>query len=295
MINQDRIYKEFTVESPALLLPFLEQVLVGMSRTSVKSFLTHRSVHINNTISTKHNAPLAVGDRVTITRGRSAAAFSHPMMQLIFEDDHIVVVDKRCGLLSMGTDREREKTAYYILSQHVKKSDPANLIFIVHRLDRETSGLMVFAKSEAVQEILQRNWSSMAIERRYMAVIEGHLSKDEGTISARLTQNKGYKMFVSNRNEGEMATTKYRVVRKNSTHTLVECELLTGKKNQIRAHFEYVGNPISGDKKYGSQTSPAGRVCLHAHMLHIQHPVTGETMEFNSRVPSSFESILASF
>lgn len=291
-IPTNRILKELTVDKAAELLPYLLSTLTGVSRTTVKSYLSHRSVLINNVITTQHNAPLAEGDKITITRGRGAEDFRHPMMRIIYEDDQIVVIDKRNGLLSMGTDKEREKTAYYILSNHVKKSDSRNRIFIVHRLDRETSGLMLFAKSEKVQEQFQKNWNKMVIERKYVAVIEGWLSNDEGIISARLTENKGFKMFVSNKNEGELAVTRYKVLRKSETHSLVELELETGKKNQIRAHMEYVGNPISGDTKYGAKTAPASRVCLHAYKLHIKHPVTGEDLDFSTRIPSIFESVV---
>lgn len=292
IISNDRILKEFIADQHSLLLPFLLVSLPDVSRTTVKSYLTHRSVLINNTITTKHDAQLNAGDKVTITKGRGAEDFRHPMMRIVYEDDHIIVVDKRNGLLSMGTDKEREKTAFFILSKHVKKSNSRNMIFIVHRLDRETSGLMLFAKSEKVQSLLQKNWNEMVLERKYIAVIEGWLSNDEGIISARLTENKGFKMFVSNKNEGELAVTKYKVVRKSEIHSLVELELETGKKNQIRAHLEYVGNPISGDKKYGAHTSPAERVCLHAYKLHIKHPITGEDLDFSTRIPQIFESIV---
>lgn len=282
---------EFKVQQQAELLPFLFTSMSDKSRTTVKSFLTHRQVLVNNLVTTKHNTKLRVGDVVTISRGRSAAVLSHPMLKIVFEDDYIIVVDKRNGLLSMGTDREKEKTAYFILSNHVKRNDPEALIFIVHRLDRETSGLMLFAKSEKVQTILQHNWNEMVLERRYVAVVEGHLSKQEGVITAYLSENKGYKVFVSNKNEGEPAITKYKVLKYNDDFSLLELELETGKKNQIRAHLEYVGNPIAGDKKYGAQTA-AGRVCLHAYVLSFTHPITGTRMDFSTRIPPLFESMI---
>lgn len=287
-----RIMKEFKVEQQATLLPFLTESLTGVSRTTIKSYLTHRNVSVNNTITTKHDTSLRPGDTVTITKGRGAEDFRHPMMRIIYEDESIIVIDKRNGLLSMSTAKEHEKTAYYILSRHVKKSDPRNMIFIVHRLDRETSGLMLFAKSEKAQSAMQRNWSEMVIERKYVAVIEGWLSNDKGIISARLSENKGFKVFVSNSADAEMAVTHYKVLRKNEEYSLVELELETGKKNQIRAHMEYVGNPIAGDKKYGARTSPADRVCLHAYKLHIKHPITGVDLNFSTAIPSNFESIV---
>lgn len=282
---------EFTVKEAAELLPFLFGAMADKSRTTVKSFLTHRQVSINDIVTTKHDAKLRPGDRIGISRERSAAVLRHPMLKIVYEDDAIIVVDKRNGLLSMGTDREKEKTAYHILSTHVKQSDPAALIFIVHRLDRETSGLMLFAKSEKVKNILQHNWNEMVLERRYVAVVEGHLSKREGVITARLSENKGYKVFVSNGNEGEAAVTKYKVLKYNDDFSLVELELETGRKNQIRVHLEYVGNPIAGDKKYGAQ-SIAARVCLHAYVLSFSHPVTGKRMDFSTPIPGAFEIMI---
>ncbi|MBQ4280326.1 MAG: RluA family pseudouridine synthase [Rikenellaceae bacterium] len=282
---------QFTVQTDDTLLVFLLARLAGRSRTTVKSYLSHRQVSVNHQITTQFNEPLHAGDTVTVSTGRGPEELRHPMLRIVFEDAHLIVIDKRHGLLSMGTDREREKTAYYILSAHVKRSDPDGRIFIIHRLDRETSGLMMFAKSQQVQEAMQRNWTDRVLERRYVAVVEGHLPRPEGIIDAPLAENKGLKVFVSN--EGQSAVTRYRTLRAGEGYTLVELSLDTGRKNQIRAHMEHICHSVAGDRKYGAATDPAGRVLLHARQLRFLHPVTGEELDFRTAVPALFESVLS--
>lgn len=292
-MNKERILRKFEVSEKCELLSFLLVSLKDCSRTTVKSYLAHRNVLINNTITTKFNAPLRPGDEVVITRGRGAEDFKNPMMRIVYEDEHIIVIDKKNGLLSMATNKERIKTAYSFLSTHVKKSNPENRIFIVHRLDRETSGLMLFARSEKVQELFQRNWTDAVLERKYVAVVEGKMPKDEGVIEAKLKQSTALKMYVPfEGEEGENAITHYKVLKVKNNHSLVELELETGKKNQIRAHLEYVHAPISGDKKYGAKLSPAGRVCLHASKLFIKHPISGEELNFSTKIPANFEAVV---
>ena len=282
---------QFTARTDDTLLAFLLARLTGRSRTTVKSYLSHRQVSVNNLITTQFNEPLHAGDTVTVSTDRGPEELRHPMLRIVFEDAHLIVIDKRHGLLSMGTDREREKTAYYILSTHVKKSDPDGHIFIIHRLDRETSGLMMFAKSQQVQETMQRNWTDRVLERRYVAVVEGHLPRPEGIIDAPLAENKGLKVFVSN--EGQSAVTRSRTLRAGEGYTLVELSLDTGRKNQIRAHMEHIRHSVAGDSKYGAATDPAGRVLLHACQLRFRHPVTGEELDFRTAVPALFESVLS--
>ncbi len=291
--------KEFTVDRETTLLPFLMEHLEGESRTTVKSVLSHRQVTINDIISTKFNEPLAPGDVVGVTDGKVEELFRHPLLRVVFEDDHLIIIDKHNGLLSVGTDKEREKTAFYILSGYVKRADSRNRIFIVHRLDRETSGLMIFAKSEQMQEKLQREWAATVTRRRYVAVVEGNVPVEGDTISTYLTENKNFKVFATDyapREQGAdavKAVTRYRVLRRSDDYSLLEFELETGKKNQIRAHMEYIGHPISGDTKYGAtRRSPIGRVALHAYQLTFVHPITGRTMRFSTAIPQKFESLL---
>lgn len=298
MKNQDVSVKyEFKIAQKATLLKTLFELIKDQSRTTIKSYLAHRQVSINNVITTKHDAAIKQGDVVRVRMGRAPEEFRHPMLRIVYEDEHIIIIDKRNGLLSMASSKQQTKTAYFILSEYIKRKDPQNRLFILHRLDRETSGLMMFAKSEEVQETMQRGWHDLVRERKYIAVVEGQLPQNEGTIHTLLTENAALKMYVPREDEGkgEDAITNYRVVRSSRNYSLVELELETGKKNQIRAHMEYMRTPIIGDKKYGASAKNAsGRVCLHAYVLNITHPVTGEKLDFSTRVPQLFESTLHS-
>lgn len=280
----------FEIDRPCQLLPFLFDALPASSRTTVKSFLRNRQVKVNGIPETRHDTQLMPGDRVNIVSGHTAPELKHPLLRIVYEDESLIVIDKRHGLLSMGTDKEQRRTAYFILSEHVKKQHPSNRIFIVHRLDRETSGLMLFAKNQQVQESFQRRWKELVADRRYVAVTEGCPAEAKGTIEASLTQNKACKVYVSE--EGEKAVTEYRILKKGTDYALMELRLETGKKNQIRAHMEWKGCPIAGDVKYSARSNPAGRVCLHARVLRFRHPVTGENMDFSTRIPQLFESIV---
>lgn len=283
---------KYTVLDEGTLLPFLFSVMQDKSRTTVKSYLTHNQVSVNGCKTTRHDHPLLPGDAVEINKAKGAEIFHHPLLKIVYEDEHIILIDKKHGLLSIGTDKEQRKTAYYILSNYVKRSDPSALIFIVHRLDRETSGLMLFARNQRTQEALQKSWKKLVTDRRYVAVTEGALTEKEGTISSFLTEDRNRKVWASFRGEGEPAVTYYQTIRQGSEYSLLDLMLETGKKNQIRAHLEWKGSPIAGDKKYGAKTNPAGRVCLHAYILSFIHPVTGEKLHFRTPVPRLFESIV---
>lgn len=285
----------FTVGQECSLQQFLTETFAGKSRSALKSMLAHRRVSVNGRPTTAYDYALRKGDRVSINRGRVAAELHHPMLRIVFEDQWIIVVDKRNGLLSMGTDRQHDKTAYSILSQHVKKEDPANRIFIVHRLDRETSGLMIFAKSEEVKHRLQADWHRVVIDRKYVAVVDGVMPSEEGVIDAPLAENRNRKMFVSRTPDEDNAVdaiTHYRVLRSRGGRSLVELSLETGRKNQIRAHLEHVGCPVAGDKKYSSRSTDAGRVCLHAYKLALYHPVTNEELFFSTSIPKLFDNLI---
>lgn len=283
--------KSYPVTEPCELLSFLIASLKDKSRTTIKSYLSHRQVVVGRQVCTQFNAPLKAGDTVTIYLERRTDELRHPMLKIVYEDDVLIVVEKQSGLLSMGTDRERMRTAFYILSEHVKQADQKNRIFILHRLDRDTSGLMMFAKNEEVKTAMQSAWDTVVLERKYVAVVEGALDRTEGTISTYLTENSGYKVFVSNKIEGDLAITYYRVLKSNPVCSMVELSLNTGKKNQIRAHMEYIGHSIVGDKKYGAQWNPIGRVALHASVLRFTHPTTGEEMSFSTPIPGKFTSL----
>lgn len=293
--SQQRQAKEFTyhVDSDCQLLDFLLATLKDKSRTTVKSYLSHRQVAVNDMPTTQFNTPLHKGDRVTVNFSIGYKIFRHRRLRIIFEDEYIIVIDKGYGLLSMATKNEKAETAYRIISDYVKTNDPEGHIFIVHRLDRDTSGVMIFAKRQRIQEMLQRNWNDAVIERKYMAVVEGTLTPEAGLIKSYLKENAALQVYsTQNPEEGQLAITRYKTVTGNGRFSLVEVQLETGRKNQIRVHMHDLGHPIIGDRKYGSNSNPIGRVALHAASLRFKHPITGQMLHFESNLPEKFEYIV---
>lgn len=283
--------RKVTVSESNTLLPFLFDLLKEQSKTSVKALLAHNQVAVNGTYTTQFDTPLEPGDEVFISHDRSRrVAFNNPLLNIIWEDDFVIVVNKREGLLSVSTQKVHERTAFHILADYLKRKDPRNKLFVLHRLDRDTSGLMMFAKTRAVQEKMQSNWNEMITERTYVAVVEGRPERDSDIITTQLKENAEARVYVVAEG-GKDAITRYRVLRSNGTYSLLELNLETGRKNQIRAQMEYIGHPIAGDFKYGAETSPAGRVMLHAQKLYFIHPETGEEMKFDTRIPDAFKAI----
>ena len=293
--NTRRQVKEHTyrVESDGILLDFLLATLKAKSRTTIKSYLSPRQVAINDMPTSQFNAPLHRGARVTINFTTGYKIFCHRRLRIIFEDEFLIVVDKGYGLLSMATKNEKTETAYRIVSDYVKTNDPEGHIFIVHRLDRDTSGVMIFAKRQRIQELLQRNWNDAVIERKYMAVVEGCVEPQEGEVKSYLKENAAMQVYsTQNPEEGQLAITRYKTVAGNGRFSLLEVQLETGRKNQIRVHMHDLGHPIIGDRKYGSECNPIGRVALHAASLRFKHPITGQMLHFESNLPEKFEYIV---
>lgn len=279
------------VEEDDALLAFLLRLLSGQSRSSVKALLAHRQILVNGKVTTQFDAPLRKGDEVTVSYERGKVELRNPLLTIVWEDDDLIVVNKKNGLLSVANARVKERTAYHILSDYVKKTDPRNKIFILHRLDRDTSGLMMFAKNPEVQKRLQSKWNTMITERTYVAVVEGRPERDTDLLVSTLTENKRMQVYVSAEGEGKEAVTRYRVVRSNGRYSLLELDLETGRKNQIRVQMQSIGHPVAGDYKYGAETDPAGRLMLHAKRLYFIHPVTGVEMRFDTRTPDAFLSL----
>lgn len=282
--------RQVTVKESNTLLPFLFETLKELSRTSVKSMLSRGQISVNGRVYRQFDTPLKPNDTVGINYGRGKVEFSNPLLKIVWEDEDLIVINKKEGLLSVSTDRIKERTAYRFLSDYVKESDPKNKIFVLHRLDRDTSGIMMFAKNQRVKETLQSNWSEMITQRAYVAVVEGRPEKDSDLIVSNLIENKNMQVYVAMEGDGKEAITRYRLLKTNQNYSLLELELETGRKNQIRAQMQSIGHPIAGDTKYGAETNPAGRLMLHARKLCFIHPVTGEEMRFETRIPEVFSS-----
>lgn len=283
--------QRWKVKEEGVLFPFLMQKLSGQSKTSVKTLFKNRQVTVNGQVA-QQEAVLHPDDQVEVNYDCRRVDFRHPMLKIVWEDDYLIVVDKKNGLLSMATDRVKERTAYHLLSDYVKKNNPANRIFILHRLDRDTSGLMMFAKDRITQTNLQQAWNEVITERSYVAVVEGRPAKDTDLLLSYLAENAGMKVYVTMDGSGQEAVTRYKVLKSNDRYSLLELNLETGRKNQIRAQLESIGHPVAGDAKYGAQSNPAGRLMLHARKLCFIHPVTNQEMRFETPVPGAFNAVV---
>lgn len=271
------------------LMKFLIEKFPEKSRTTIKSMLTHKLVTVDDMVTTKFDYPLKRGQVVFLNKKKTDEKPRFRGLRIVHEDSAIIVVDKGSGLLSMASDTEKSKTAYSMLSEYVKKFDPKNLIFIVHRLDRDTSGLMMFAKSKKIQEVLQKDWNESIIDRSYVVIVEGVVENEEGTVTSWLKENKALVMFSSQTpNDGQKAVTHYKLLRSNKQFSMLEVKLETGRKNQIRVHMKDMGHPVTGDKKYGAKLNPIGQMGLHARVLAFKHPVTGKTLRFDTPIPGKF-------
>ena len=275
------------------LLEFLIQAMPERKRTAIKNLLSHNQIAVNGLPVTQFDTPLKPGDEVKANLTREFRVFYNRRLRLVYEDDDIIVVNKGYGLLSMGTDKIKEGTAYSILREYLKWKDPRNKLFIVHRLDRDTSGLMVFAKSEEAKERLQHNWNNMVLSRKYLAVVEGRPDPAEGTVQSYLAENSRYEVYsTQNPAEGQLAITRYKTLKSRNGYSLMEVSLDTGRKNQIRVHMKDLGHPIAGDRRYCAKSSPIHRMALHAQTLRFVHPMTRKDMNFSTPVPASFAKMV---
>ena len=282
----------FNVREDAQLLPFLLNNYPGKSRNKVKSLLTRGQVMVENRIVTRHDHLLVVGEKVTILQtGSVQQSESMAGLKIVYEDESLLVIDKPSGLLSIATDEEKERTAYRVLSEYVQARTPKARVFIVHRLDRETSGLMMFAKTEAVKKHLQDHWKDVILERSYMVLVEGAVKAKQGTIKTWLKESSTKTMYVSRPGEGVIAITHYQVIDQTPEYSLLAVQLETGRKNQIRVHMQSIGHCVVGDKRYGSKKNPIARLGLHAQILAFTHPDTGEMLRFETKIPNPFLSV----
>lgn len=283
------MHSPLLVEQPAELLAFLFSSHADVKKTKVRQWLKHGSIQVNGRSITRFNHPLQTGD-VVLIRDKNTVRNEDALplgMKILFEDASLVVIEKPAGLLSMASETERERTAYAYLTQYVRHGTPGSSerVWIVHRLDRETSGLMVFAKSEAAKRTLQAQWNE--VDKRYLAVIEGNLTADEGVITSHLDESQPYMVYsVRQPNEQtRLAVTNYRVLKRGADYAQIELNLKTGRRNQIRVHLADMKCPVVGDNKYGADTNPARRLALHASVIEFPHPLSGVMLRFESQLP----------
>ena len=300
-------------------MDFLIAKMGGMAKSSVKQLLGQRRVKVGNAVQTRHDFALKPGDTVTVLSGRGNSQLTHPKLRIVYEDDDLIVVNKQPGLLTVAaTPGSSETTAFSILRAYVKKQSARAGIYVVHRLDRETSGLLVFARSQGLQQYMRTYWRELVTERTYIAIAEGILDKPEGKITTWLTEDKRNAVVYSSPIDdgGDIAITNYKVLKTSKrdevasngeaykqrsfkqpkAYSLVELHLETGRTNQIRVHLASLGHPVVGDRKYGhgNESSPIDRLCLHAKVLEFIHPATEQKVRFESPIPKDFNRLFLS-
>lgn len=288
----DNNYLHLTVKEDKPLLEFLLDSMENTSRTKIKSTLQGRGVKVNGKVITQFDYPLSCGMKVAVSRSKqNAEMFKNRYIKIVYEDRYIVVVEKNIGILSMaaGHSSLNVKT---VLDSYFKTSRQKCTAHVVHRLDRDTSGLMIYAKDMQTEQILEHEWHDIVYDRRYVAVVSGEMEDDYGTMTSWLKDNKAYITYSSPYdNGGKYAVTYFHTLDRTTDHSLVEFRLETGRKNQIRVHSADMGHPVCGDIKYGNGDDPIGRLCLHAYVLCFYHPITRRRMEFETPIPVNFRKL----
>ena len=282
----------FKVTAETQLITFIMEKMHGISRNRAKALITNRVVLVDNIITTHPLAALVPGQVVQLDRSKHKMSFHSNSLDIVFEDPYLLVIDKRPGVLSMSNNT-RQETVQTVLNRYLEKGGGRNTSHLVHRLDRDTSGLMIYAKDIQTQQSFVDGWQYLVTDRRYLALVEGSFEQKEGKVESWLTEDKRFITHSSPvNNGGKFAVTKYRVLQEGGGYSLVECELMTGRKNQIRVHMATLGHPVVGDAKYGSKIDPMRRLGLHAYMLCFKHPVNGKMLRFETPLPACFENCL---
>lgn len=284
-------YNEYVVKEPCTITEFLQKQMSGITHNRLKDILRGHGINVNRTLVTQYDYQLQPGDTVQVSKHKRSSELQNQYVKIIYEDKDIIVIEKRAGILSMGAT-SKQYCVKTVLDEYFAKRRFKCHAHVVHRLDRDTSGLMVYAKSIEAAQILEEDWKGRVFDRRYVAVLCGRMPQEGGTCRSWLTDNKAYFTFSSpTDNGGKLAITHYRRLQQNDDFTLAEMRLETGRKNQIRVHMMDLGYPIAGDPKYGITRNPLHRLCLHAYRLFLYHPITGERLEFETPFPTQFVKI----
>ena len=285
--------KQYTVKEPCELLEFLLKTFQGQSRNSVKSLLGSHRVSIDGAPVTQFNFKLFPGDTIIISDSPIRKK-TRSNLPIIYEDNDLIVINKPSKLLSVPSDNEKGSTAFRMVNDYLQQKDKHNRAFIVHRLDEDTSGVLMFAKNDLIAKALTDgdNWNNLVKKRGYYAIVEGQLDNKQGRITSYLKKNSQNMMYSSKKKgDGQYAITDYKVIDESKDYSLVDVDIKTGRKNQIRVHFGDLGHYIIGDDKYGEPSNPIKRLGLHAYELDIVHPLTGKLLVFKAPMPKEFSSL----
>ena len=283
--------REYPVTKNCELLEFLLETLKGQSRNSVKSLLTNHRVSVDGAPISQYNFQLAKGDVVIISK-TPIHKKTRSNLPIIFENEEFIVINKPSGLLSIASDKEKGSTAYRMLTDYVQQKDKHNRIYVVHRLDEDTSGVLMVAKNEKIRDLLQEKWNDLVSKRGYFAIVEGQLENKQGTIKSYLKKNAQNMMYSSKKaGDGQLAITHYKVIKEIEDYSLLDVHIDSGRKNQIRVHLGDLGHHVIGDDKYGNPSNPIKRLGLHAYELELEHPVTHKVMKFTAPMPKEFKTL----
>lgn len=283
--------KQYVVKEISPLLDYLINYL-GFSRNNAKNLLSHRLISIDGAPITQFDFALSKGDTLIISK-KPIKKKERSNLPIIYEDDEIIVIDKPYGLLSIASDKEKSSTAYRMVMDYVQQKDKHNRIFVVHRLDKETSGILMFAKNEKIKELLQNNWNEIVKKRGYYAIVDGILEKKEGHIENYLRENKLNLMYVTKEKKNSYkCITDYKVVKEGNNYSLLDVHIFTGRKNQIRVTLGSLGHYVLGDDKYGEPPNPLKRLCLDAYELEFIHPISKKIMRFCKVLPKEFKKLI---
>ena len=283
--------REYPVNKDSELLEFLLETLKNQSRNSVKSLLSNHRVSVDGAPISQFNFKLYKGDTVIISK-TPIHKKTRSNLPIIYENDEIIVINKPSGLLSIASDKEKGSTAYRMLTDYVQQKDKHNRIFVVHRLDEDTSGVLMVAKNPKIQQALQDKWNDLVSSRGYYAIVEGIMEEKAGTVKSYLKKNSQNMMYSSKKvGDGQLAITHYKVIQETDKYSLLDVHIDSGRKNQIRVHMGDLGHHIIGDDKYGNPSNPIKRLGLHAYELILTHPMTGKVMKFTAPMPKEFLTI----
>lgn len=288
--------KDYVVNNSTILLDFLLNTLKGQSRNNIKHLLTKKYILVNGAVVSQYNYELVKKDIVSICKNPNLGVTplkyqkNKTALEIIYEDEKIIVINKPAGLLTIASDNEKNETAYRLVLDYVRKDNPKNRVFVTHRIDKETSGVLLFTKSESLKDKLQEDWNKIVTKRGYYALVEGLVNKKEDTIINYLLETSTNVMYASkDKKNGKKAITHYKVIKSNSKYSLLDVNIDSGRKNQIRVALADINHPIVGDDKYGNKYSIIKRLGLHAYELDIK--IEDQEYRFVSKIPSIFNSV----
>ncbi len=292
--KSQQLFTSFVVKTATTLLPFIQHCLSGISRSKAKSIMAGGGVRVDRAVVKQFDYELQPGMRVEISRRKPKNELSSKFVRIVYEDSQIIVIEKAIGILSMAS-MNHPYCVKTILDEYFRRTHQKCTAHVVHRLDRDTSGLLVYAKTQRAEQILENNWQSIVTDRRYVALVSGRMEEKEGVVRSWLKDNKAYFTYSSETdNGGKYAVTHFKTIKAADRYSLVDLKLETGRKNQIRVHMKDLNHPVCGDIKYGNGDDPIGRLALHAFRLNFFHPITGESLRFETPYPKNFLSVFHS-